>query len=320
MNEKPQMTAGEEDMVRRALQSYHFTDPEISFIRHNENITCRVTEDGERYVLRIRNPVEGFSLKLLGGGSPEELMRGEIGLLLHLSEKAPFPVQKPVKNRFGEYMTVLEGGIPAQLLKWIDGEPLTGENIGQYTQELGKLAAQINSAAEGFSGERVFYMRGLVGRMKAELGSAGEKGHLTGEQVSMCRNLLDQIGDIMTVLDVRPGTKCLIHADLSEGNLIKTGAGLAPVDFSLSGYGYRAQECGMLAFGFQEEKEREAVRLSYERASGIPIEKRHMNAFGIFSILLFVTLQHDRHWEQEWFQNSMIRWRDTLFSEMLRGK
>ncbi len=67
MNEKPQMTAGEEDMVRRALQSYHFTDPEISFIRHNENITCRVTEDGERYVLRIRNPVEGFSLKLLGG-------------------------------------------------------------------------------------------------------------------------------------------------------------------------------------------------------------------------------------------------------------
>ncbi len=136
----------------------------------------------------------------------------------------------------------------------------------------------------------------------------------------MCRNLLDQIGDIMTVLDARPGTKCLIHADLSEGNLIKTGAGLAPVDFSLSGYGYRAQECGMLAFGFQEEKEREAVRLSYERASGIPIEKRHMNAFGIFSILLFVTLQHDRHWEQEWFQNSMIRWRDTLFSEMLRGK
>lgn len=307
-------------MVRRALQNYHFREPQISFIRHNENITCRVTENGEGYVLRIRCPVEGFSLKLLESGSPEDLMRSEIELLRHLSGRAPFPVQKPVKNRFGEYMTVLEGGVPAQLLKWIDGETLTGKNIGQYAQELGRLAAQIDSAARGFTGERIYYMHDLVCRMKVELGRAEEKGHLTGEQVSMCRNLLDEIGDIMTTLDVRPGTKCLIHADLSEGNLIKTDCGLAPVDFSLSGYGYRAQECGMLAFGFAEEKEREAVRLSYERESGVPIEKRHMNAFGIFSILLFVTLQHDRHWEQEWFRDAMIRWRDTVFSELLSVK
>lgn len=320
MNEKPQMTAEEEKLVRRALQSYPFRDPQISFIRHNENITCKVEEDNERYVLRIRSPVEGFSLKLLEGSSPRDLMCGEIELLLYLSRRAPFPVQKPIKNRFGRYMTVLDGGIPAQLLKWIDGEPLTGETIGQYTQELGKLAAQIDSAAEGFAGERIFYMHDLVRRMKTEFERAGERGHFTEEQVSMCHALLDEIGDIMTALDGRPGTKCLIHADLSEGNIIKTPFGLAPVDFSLSGYGYRAQECGMLAFGFQEEKEREAVRISYEEECGVPVEKRHMNAFGILSILLFAALQHDRHWEQQWFQNAMDRWTDTVFSELLNGK
>ena len=141
-------------------------------------------------------------------------------------------------------------------------------------QMTAKEEAQIDSAAQGFTGERIFYMHALVCRMKAELGRAGEKDHLTGEQVSMCRKLLDEIGDIMTTLDARPGTKCLIHADLSEGNLIKTGRGLAPVDFSLSSYGYRAQECGMLAFGFAEKKERDA----------------------------------------------MIRWRDTVFSELLSVK
>lgn len=313
------MTAKETQMVQEALQYYPFGNPGISFIRHNENITCKVTADGADYVLRIHAPVEGFSLKLFEHGAAKDLISGEIALLRHLSQTAPFPVQNPVKNRLGEYITVLSDGTPAELLRWLDGKTLSEEDIAQCAGELGVLAAQINSAAEGFVGERISYSYDLVRRMKAELMAAEEKAHLTKEQGFVCGGVLAEIERIMAELDEQPKSKCLIHADLSTDNILRTPSGLAPIDFSLSGFGYRAQECGMLAFNYEHEEEQEAVRTAYEAASGITIAPHHMKAFGIFSILAFIAAQHDRYWTEEWFRKSMERWTNTLFVDLLNG-
>lgn len=313
------MTAKEAQMVQEALQFYPLKNPEFSFIRHNENITCKVTADNSSYVLRIHDPMEGFSLKLFEQGPAEPLIRGEIELLLHLSKTAPFPVQKPVANKFGEYISILSCGVPAQLLQWIDGETLAGGDIAQYAEALGTLAAQIHSAAQGFAGERISYSYELVQRMKSELAAAKEKSHITQEEASVCRAVLTAIEHIMAELDKQPNSKCLIHADLSTENILKTSAGLAPIDFSLSGFGYRAQECGMLAFSYDGEAEREIVRTSYEKASGVEIKPQHMNAFGIFSILAFIAAQHDRYWTESWFQESMKNWTSTLFADLLNG-
>lgn len=234
------MTAKETQMVLEALQYYSFENPVVSFIRHNENITCRITAEGTDYVLRIHAPVDGFSLKLFEHGAAENLISGEIALLLHLSKTAPFPVQKPVKNRLGEYMTVLSDGTPAELLQWIDGKTLLGEDIAQCAGELGALAAQINSAAEDFAGERISYSYDLVRRMRAQFMAAEEKAHLTKAQVLVCDEVLAEIERIMDELDGQPKSKCLIHADLSTENILRTPSGLAPIDFSLSGFGYRA--------------------------------------------------------------------------------
>lgn len=234
------MTAKETQMVLEALQYYSFENPVVSFIRHNENITCRITAEGTDYVLRIHAPVDGFSLKLFEHGAAENLISGEIALLLHLSKTAPFPVQKPVKNRLGEYMTVLSDGTPAELLRWIDGKTLLGEDIAQCAGELGALAAQINSAAEDFAGERISYSYDLVRRMRAQFMAAEEKAHLTKAQVLVCDEVLAEIERIMAELDGQPKSKCLIHADLSTENILRTPSGLAPIDFSLSGFGYRA--------------------------------------------------------------------------------
>lgn len=311
------MTAKETQMVQEALQFYPFQNAEFSFIRHNENITCKVTADGNSYVLRIHDPMEGFSLKLFEQGLAEPLIRGEAELLLHLSKTAPFPVQKPVANKFGDYISILSCGVPAQLLQWVDGETLAGEDITQYAEELGTLAAQINSAAQGFTGERISYSYELVQRMKSEFAVAKEKSHITPEEASVCCSALTVIAHIMTELDKQPNSKCLIHADLSTDNILKTSAGLAPIDFSLSGFGYRAQECGMLAFSYNSEAEREIVRISYEKASGVEIKRQHMNAFGIFSILSFIAAQHDRYFLENWFQESMKNWTSTLFADLL---
>ncbi|MCI8350844.1 MAG: phosphotransferase [Oscillospiraceae bacterium] len=311
------MTEQEERLVGEALRAYPLEGAEVRFIRHNENITCRVTVGRESYALRIHAPVEGVFLALLEQAPSEELMRGEIRLLLHLAEHAPFPVQRPVKNRVGEYITLLAGDIPAQLLQWLPGEEMKREGLGQYAEELGTLAAQIDHAAQGFTGERLRYDQDLVKRMQAELEKAAGLGHLLDKHCALCIRVLDEVGRIMTELDGRPGSRCLIHADLGAGNLLKTPIGLAPIDFSLSGYGHRAQECGMAAFNFQEPEQREQVRRSYEAAGGVEIPRHHLDAFGAFSILLFLSAQHDKVWREDWFREAMARWCETEFARVV---
>lgn len=311
------MTVVETQMVEESLKNYHFEKTEISFIRHNENITCKITADGKPYVLRIHSPVDGFSLKLFQNESSEKLIRGETELLLHLSRTASFPVQRPVKNKLGEYITFLSGGVPAQLLQWVEGKTLLDQDISQYADELGKLAAQIHSASEGFAGQRISYSYDFVRRMKSEFATIGEKKHLTQKHVCACSDVLAEVERIMAELDEQPNSKSLIHADLSTENIIETPCGLAPIDFSLSGFGYRAQECGMVALNYENEEDQEVFRTSYEAASGVEIKRHHMKAFGIFSMLAYIAAQHNRYWTEPWFQEMIANNIDILFVEFL---
>ena len=304
-------------IVRDVLRMYDVTDPELRFIQHNENITYRVTEKGRSYVLRVHAPVEGFSLGLFEDASPVALMKGETELLLHLSKTASFPVQTPIANKNGEYVTVLPSGIPAELLEWIDGEPLDDEIIKQYAGEIAALAARLHAALVGFDGRRPSYSHDFVRRMADELQIAGEKHHLTKDHVSIFTDVLAEVDRIMAALDMEPNTKSLIHSDLGSGNILKTPTGLAFIDFSLSGYGYKAQECGMIASNYSGEDEWERVREGYEKAGGVPIEKYHMEAFRAFSVLGFIASQHDRYWREERFKSSLTRWTNTIFLKVL---
>ena len=88
------------DDVREILAQYPFRDPEIRFLRRNENEVFAVRDGAERFVLRIQRPAEGFSLRpLYGETSPAVYLDGELDLLEFLRECAEFPVQQPVRNR-----------------------------------------------------------------------------------------------------------------------------------------------------------------------------------------------------------------------------
>lgn len=304
-------------LIREALTHYDVKNPHIHFIRHNENITCRITEGDNSYALRIHLPVSGFSLALYEGNSPLERLKGEMELLLHLSRTAPFPVQKPVPDNNGEYVTLLSDGTPCEMLQWIEGKPLEKDDTGRYAGDLGILAAQIHEASRGFTGKRLSYSRGLVRKMRAELDNAREQGHLSAELRSVCGDVLSEVERIMTELDEEPEAKSLIHADLSFGNVIQTAQGLAPIDFSLSGFGYRAQECGMLASDYGDKEVQKLIREKYEKESGIAIEKHHMEAFLAFSVLLFITAQHNRYGQEKWFRDSLMFWAKGIFGEVV---
>ncbi len=311
------MTINVKKLVQEALLHYDIGERKVLFIRHNENITCKVILKDGAYVLRIHLPMEGFSLKLYETVPVADLMQGEMELLLYLSERAPFPVQVPIQNKCGEYISVLSDGIRCELLRWVEGETLDKDHADPYAGSLGTLAAELHKAADGFAGVRLSYSHDLVQRMRAELDLACEMTHISREQRAVCRAVLDEVDHIMTILDAVPDSRSLIHADLSFGNVLQTAYGLSPIDFSLSGYGYKVQECGMLASNYIHVREQESIRESYERAAGITIDGHHMQGFLAFSVLLFIAAQHNRFWKEKWFRDSMNRWTGGLFQEVL---
>lgn len=55
------MTQRVETYIEEALQRYPLTNPKTTFLRHNENITCKVVEDKQVYALRIRLPRDEYT-------------------------------------------------------------------------------------------------------------------------------------------------------------------------------------------------------------------------------------------------------------------
>lgn len=291
--------------VWQALSQYALKNPKVTPIRHNENITCRVEDNGHTYVLRIHRPVEGVTFHLLHSEySPAELMCGELDLLLHLARSAPFPLQTPVPTKSGQKICVLPDNTPACLLTWVNGEPLTQDISPENARALGKLAAQLHRAADGFSGIRPSYSPDLLQRIAPEF----LRAKISDSQMQICLNALEAIRLIMTELQRIPTANTLIHADLGLGNILVTPDGFAPIDFSLSGYGSRAQECGMLATNFNDASVQKAIFDSYAQESGVSLDARHLDGFFALSVLLFIASQHTRYENEEWFAQSMSRW------------
>ena len=50
-------------MINKALNYYHFNNPSVELIRHNENMTYKITDTDKSYVMRVHKPTEGFRLE-----------------------------------------------------------------------------------------------------------------------------------------------------------------------------------------------------------------------------------------------------------------
>lgn len=311
----------EERLVREALSFYPLREPQIQFLRHNENITCRIIDATETYVLRIHKPEPGFEQKIFDAQvTDEQLFQSEVNLLLHLKHSNLFPVQVPVRGTTGAYVSVLSDGSPAALFHWLEGSPLDKSMASEYARDLGTLAALIHKASEGFCDVRLEYSHKLIKAMQAEIEYAQTLNHITLEHANICQSALFEIDNVMTELDSKPDSKSLIHADLNFGNVLQTPNGFAPIDFSLSGYGYRAQECGMIASNFTDALLQRAVCEGYAQSSGISIDPLHLQPFYALSILLFITSQHNRYYDKDWFSPAMDRWcRDYFGPLVMKG-
>ena len=303
-----------EQNLREALAAYGMDGAEAALLRHNENATYHVASGGREYVLRVHEPRPGFALEMFGvDRHGRGKLEGEIAMLRALSEGG-FPVQRPVENRAGECVTVLDRGDCATLLTWIEGETIS-DLTEEIARDAGQLAARmhlfLNERSDLHGINRYRYDESLLVTLRALLLKGDEAGAF-GDGMADISHALNAIGARMALLRARGNGFGLIHADLSKGNLIGTKKGLAPIDFCLSGYGFFAQDVGGLTADFGD-RFRCALLAGYADTWGCAPDETSVDAFVALGVLLFI----GSHWRgvmgEDWFLDTLARWRSTLF-------
>ena len=208
-------------------------------------------------------------------------------------------------------MSILSSGDCATLLTWIEGETIT-EVTEEVAQEAGALAARMRRALSARAElhsllDRYAYDEGMVERLCGLLSEG-----FGGEDIADMDGALAAIRGHMGVLRTRDAEFGLIHADLSRGNLIRSGRGLVPIDFCLSGRGFYAQDLSGLVADFGE-RFRGALIDGYSAAGDRAVEARSLDVFVALGVLLYLA----SHWRgakgEEWFPGALQRWRRTLF-------
>jgi len=303
-----------EQSLKEAFAAYRLDGADAKLLRHNENATYHVSRRGREYVLRIHAPRPGFVLEMFGvDRHGRGKLEGELAMLRALAEGG-LPVQRPVENRMGEGVTVLESGDCATLLTWLEGE-----NVSEVTEEIardaGRLAARLHACLAALGGlDRYRYDEALLERLRLLLAEGDADGAFGGGMPDILA-ALDAIRSHMAALRARGNAFGLIHADFSKGNLIETPSGLAPIDFCLSGYGFYAQDLGGMAADFGD-KWKNAITRGYSDAEGISVTEKSVDMFVALGVLLFL----GSHWRgvmgEDWFPDALLRWRRTLFKPL----
>ncbi|MFE6795902.1 phosphotransferase enzyme family protein [Paenibacillus chitinolyticus] len=160
MNEKVPLSA--------ILAAYPVREPSLRFIRHNENMTYRVTDGttGQSYLLRIHKPVTD---KLHGLQHSREGLHAEMQWLADLGAATGVRVQKPVASHEGEWVTAVNldaesgtqsgarSGIFCTLLEWIEGRDVgQGESFSRETVTgLGRQLGAMHRFSQTYPGAAI---------------------------------------------------------------------------------------------------------------------------------------------------------------------
>lgn len=309
------------------LLLYSITDPEIEFIRHNENITFKVKDkdSNKTYLLRIHKPA---TAGLFGIQHTLEGLESEMYILLGLGHSNLLPVQKPVAGRLGQLVTAYTGSelgvCYATLLEWIEGTVLTleEENAPQIVFALGERLAELHR----FSRESVHpeLIRPVYGAERIdsaieELRYGVEAGLYSEEHYGIIREVLECVKGQLRELDGQQEWG-IIHADVQLGNIIVAPEGPCYIDFGFSGYGYYLFDLGSASSMLPSEF-RHTFLEGYASKTNFQFEQLRYIEGQIFmdifiSYLFFI---HDDN-RNGWIKEDAAKICDSLGKDFLSGK
>ncbi|WP_165921251.1 phosphotransferase enzyme family protein [Paenibacillus albiflavus] len=240
--------------AEKVLMHYSFIEPIIEFIRHNENITFKVTNkpDNRKYLLRIHKPIsDGFS----GLQHTRDGLQSEMVFLREIDQKNILKVQRPVLNKEGElvteYISDQFGTSYATLLEWIEGSTLSQneDNIDQIIYRLGENLASLHEFSQTLMPlelHRPVYNAKRIDETLTELRQGTNNAILNQEDYDVINSVLSIVKEQLVELDSRENTWGYIHADFQLGNVIVSEQNQYPflIDYCLFGYGYYLFDLG----------------------------------------------------------------------------
>lgn len=230
----------------KVLSEYGLVQPEITFLKHNENMTYKVTDlaDGFIYLLRVHQP---FTENLSGLQHTKEGLTSELQLLLDIANNTDLEVQTPIKNSFGKFIVEFDyqkTPTMTSLTKWIDSRTLNKEDFSNpeivkaFGTQTAKLHQYLRTYNRALQQVRPNYGAKRIDTMIQQIYRGIEKGLFSQSNFNTVEKSLNLISSRLVNLE---GLNAwgIIHGDLNMSNVLVTKlGGVAFIDYSLFGYGY----------------------------------------------------------------------------------
>jgi len=315
-----------------ALQRYGLVDAECELIRHNENGAFAVTDrrSSDRFLLRVHEPA---SANLRGIQHTFEGLTGEMAILRACRQGTGLPLQQPVANLAGEYVTTVNdyaNGFSAlcTLLTWIDGAQLDQADpaAAGLIDGLGQAAWSMHSWSRAWLPDaplvRPVYDAAKYRHFVDRIGLGEAVGLLTEGDKAVIRDTMDAVTMIFAAQSRAPQTWGLIHADLKPDNVIVVGDRPVPIDFCFAGYGYYLFDVGGALPSFKPHLRRPYVE-GYQRAAGrafTAAEWRMIDACFVLAILGGIGFSITNPKAHEWIARRMPAWIAGYFVPFVAGR
>jgi len=290
-------------MIDDALKYYQINNPTVNLIRHNENMTYKITDANKSYVMRVHKPTEGFSLDLLClGKDRKDLVADEIKILQHLAGFENVHAQNVKLNIYEKPVTILMDGTPVTVLEWIEGNTLEDIDVtAEIANKLGIMIGKLhNSLAQTKFENRYHYDRALITVMIEEASKASKQGHFNEFNANIIIETLSYIRDY---LHCASSKFSLVHSDLSKSNLIYHKGVITPIDFSLSGYCIPEMDLASAFSHINNKALNQDILDGYKSICLFEPDDKGIEVCLSLQILLFIVIQHNKFASEEWFQD-----------------
>ena len=247
-------------MAKRVLAHYDLSEPHISFIRHSDNVTYRVsTAESKEYLLRIHIPITSA---MGSHGLNYRMVNSEVAWMSALSQETDLTIQKPIRNESGELVTRIpraDGStINATLLSWIQGEPYHRELENEETAyRIGKLLAIMHDQASQWEFPKDFLRPRrdveYFAKMLNGIQPAVHDGRISRADYSELSKSISLLIDLLSGLDEDPRNYGIMHADTHKGNMLYDKGNIRLIDFSFCAIGNYMFDLG-ICFGDMKEE------------------------------------------------------------------
>ena len=318
------MSMGDKKMNEeyRILTNYDLNVLEVKFLRHNENKVYMVNALEGRFILRIHENKEGLRADaILKAKDRQQMILGEMGLLEKLYNNFSRDIQKPIRNKKGKYVNVLENGKLATLIFWIEGQGLDEIECDEgILNKLGDSLVKLHSVMRNFEIEgRMDYGIACACHVQEELELAYQEEYISFIQF----NTMNEILKRLRALFADNSTKLqMVHGDFSKSNLLYNADSgkVVPIDFSMSGFCIKEYDLASIALHFEKNGEAQYILDAYEAASDRKPDKLQIQICVCYQIILFIVAQDKNVYYQPWFPKALDYWCTGVMESTLRGE